>query len=124
MNIWGQSPTVRLHATARGVVVMVLLFTVGITVCFIAAMVGQSSSGMSMSPAFFPDSDALRQVVYIAFVSPWAFIGFETVSHSAAEYQFKHSNLFRILIAAVVTTTALYIFPLRIAPMLILPPGT
>ena len=32
------------------------------------------------------------------------------MSHSAAEYSFRHSNMFRILVAAVSVTTALYIF--------------
>ena len=97
-------------ATAVSMVVMVLVFTVGITVCFTAAMAGHGTSGMTMSPAFLPDTGVMRQVIHIAFVSPWAFIGFETVSHSAAEYSFRHSNMFRILVAAVSVTTALYIF--------------
>ena len=99
-------------ATARIMVIMVLLFIVGITVCFVCAMVGHSGSGMTMSPAFLPDADtdAFRQVMRIAFISPWAFIGFETVSHSAGEYKFKHSNLFRVLVAAVAVTTLLYVF--------------
>ena len=97
-------------ATARSMVVMVLLFTFGITVCFIVAMSGHGSSGMTMSPAVLPDKSVLRQVIHIAFVAPWAFIGFETVSHSAEEYRFKHSKLFRVLIVSVSVTTALYIF--------------
>ena len=97
-------------ATAHSMVVMVLLFTLGITVCFVAAMFGHGSSGMTMSPAFIPDKNTFRQVIRIAFISPWAFIGFETISHSAAEYRFKHSNMFRVLIISVVVTTALYIF--------------
>ncbi|MBR2256135.1 MAG: amino acid permease, partial [Blautia sp.] len=96
--------------TARIMVVMVLLFTVGITVCFAVAMTGHSRSGMTMSPAFLPDTGVLRQVMRIAFISPWAFIGFETVSHSAEEYSFKHSNMFRLLVISVAVTTALYIF--------------
>ena len=102
-------------ATASSMVVMVLLFTVGITVCFVAAMLGHSRSGMTMSPAFIPDTSAFRQIVRIAFVSPWAFIGFETVSHSAAEYRFKHSNMFRVLFLSVAVTTALYIFVLLLS---------
>ena len=89
---------------------MVLLFTIGITVCFIAAMFGHSRTGMSMSPAFLPDRNVLRQILRIAFISPWAFIGFESVSHSAAEYKFKHGNMFRILFISAAVTTALYIF--------------
>ncbi len=97
-------------ATARVMVVMVLLFSVGITVCFAVGMIGHSRSEMTMSPAFLPDTGVLRQVIRIAFISPWAFIGFETVSHSAEEYKFRHSNLFRILVISVAITTALYIF--------------
>ena len=49
-------------ATARIMVIMVLIFTIGITVCFAAAMSGHSRSGMTMSPAFLPDTGILRQV--------------------------------------------------------------
>ena len=97
-------------AIARCMEILVLTFTVGITVCFVAAMLGHHSSGMTMEPAFLPDKNALRQVLRIAFISPWAFIGFESVSHSAAEYKFKHSNMFRVLVISLVVTTLLYIF--------------
>ncbi len=97
-------------ATARAMVAMVLIFTGGITVCFLAAMFGHGRTGMTMSPAFLPDTNVLRQIIHIAFVSPWAFIGFESVSHSASEYHFKHSNIFRILVTSAAVTTALYIF--------------
>ena len=96
--------------TAYAMEVMVLLFTIGITICFAVAMIGHKSSGMTMNPAFIPDSSVLRQVIRIAFISPWAFIGFESVSHSSEEYHFKHSKLFRILVISVAVTTALYIF--------------
>ena len=101
--------------TARSMVVLVLLFTIGITACFVVAMLGHGNTGMSMQPAFVPDKEAYQQVVRIAFLSPWAFIGFESVSHSASEYRFKHSNMFRILIASLIVTTALYIFVLLLS---------
>ena len=97
-------------ATARSMEMMVLVFTVGITACFIIAMVRHGGSGMTMAPAFVPDGGSLRQVVRIAFVSPWAFIGFESVSHSASEYKFRHDRMFRILLLSLVVITALYIF--------------
>lgn len=97
-------------ATAKALVVMVLVFTVGITVCTIGALIGHRGTGMTMAPAFLPDKNALAQVIRIAFASPWAFIGFETVTNSSEEYNFSHSKMFRILLAAVAVTTALYIF--------------
>ncbi len=96
--------------TARAMVVMVLIFTVGITVCFVGAVIGGGSFGISAEPAFVPDGSAVRQVIRIAFISPWAFIGFESVSHSAAEYKFKHGNMFRVLLTALIVITALYVF--------------
>ena len=97
-------------ATARCMEILTLVFTVGISVCFAAAMVGREDAGFSMAPAFVPDKSAFHQVVRIAFISPWAFIGFESVSHSAAEYRFRHRNMFRVLAISLVVTTALYIF--------------
>ena len=97
-------------ATAKSMVVLVLIFTVGITVCFVVSMVGRGSAGVSFQPAFVPDKGAFRQVVRIAFLSPWAFIGFETVSHSAAEYKFSHTRLFRVFVIALIVITALYLF--------------
>jgi len=97
-------------ATARSMVVMTLIFTIGITVCFVIAMTGHKDSGMTMSPAFLPDTDVIRQVIRIAFISPWAFIGFESISHASAEYRMKHSSLFRIFVISVAVTTALYVF--------------
>ena len=97
-------------ATARLVVGMVFLFIAGITVCFAAGMIGHTTSGTSMSPAFVPDKNAFRQVMRIAFISPWAFIGFESISHSTEESNFKQSKLFRVLVTAAAVTTALYVF--------------
>ncbi|MBR6351845.1 MAG: amino acid permease, partial [Firmicutes bacterium] len=89
---------------------MALIFTAGITVCFAAAMAGHGRTGMTMDPAFLPNVSVFRQVIRIAFISPWAFIGFETVSHSAAEYGFEYKKIFRILVISTAVTTALYVF--------------
>jgi diguanylate cyclase (GGDEF)-like protein len=97
-------------ATARSMEVLALVFTIGITVCFVVAIFGFKKSGGTMEPAFIPDKNAFRQVTHIAFISPWAFIGFESVSHSAAEYHFKHKNMFKILLISLIVITALYIF--------------
>jgi len=98
------------HATANAMVALVIVFTLGITVCFIACMIGHGNAGTSMAPAFVPDKSEFRQVIRIGFLSPWALIGFESVSHSAGEYKFPHKDMLRILIVAVTVVTALYVF--------------
>ena len=52
----------------------------------------------------------MGQVLLIACISPWAFIGFENISHSSEEFTFSRSGTFRVLAAAVVSATLLYIF--------------
>ena len=88
---------------------MVLLFAIGITVCFIGAVTGQGGAGITADPSFVPDKSAFRQVMRIAFISPWAFIGFESVSHAAPECRFRHSRMFRVLVVSLIMTCALYI---------------
>ena len=85
---------------------MAILFTLGIIACFVAAMVRRDSP---MSPGFVPDSNAVSQIVKIACISPWAFIGFESISHSTEEFSFGSGKIFRIFVISVITTTVLYI---------------
>ena len=65
---------------------------------------------MSFEPVFLPDSGALSQAVRIACISPWAFIGFENISHLTEELSYERKRLHRILVAAVAATTVLYVF--------------
>ena len=91
-------------------VALVILFVAGITVCFVAAVFGMSSRAGTFEPGYIPNKDALSQLIRIACISPWAFIGFENISNSAEEFKFSNKKTFRILLIAVVSTTLLYIF--------------
>ena len=95
---------------ANVMIALVLVFTIGITVCFVAALFGANGVRISMDPAFIPDKSVFRQTIRIAFISPWAFIGFESISHSAEEFSFKENKLHRILLISLIVTTLLYIF--------------
>ena len=91
---------------ARCMIGMAALFTLGILVCFIAALLGRDAA---MTPAFLPDRGIVSQVVKIACISPWAFIGFESISHGVEEFSFRRTKVFRILVVVVLSTTLLYI---------------
>lgn len=86
-------------------IALAFLFTAGILVCFIGGMAGGNHS---MEPAYLPDSTALAQIVKIAVISPWAFIGFESVSHSAEEFNFDHRRIPGIMIIVVLSVMAIY----------------
>ncbi|MBQ7566341.1 MAG: amino acid permease [Oscillospiraceae bacterium] len=99
--------------TKRGVaavmVTLVVVFIVGITVCAVAALVQHKGGIPALEPGFVPDSDAIGQIVRIACISPWAFVGFENISHSAGEFTFSRRKIMRVLTVAVITATALYL---------------
>ena len=88
-------------------VILVVLFTLGIGVCFAGSVL---RTGISFAPEFVPDESAMHQVLVIACMSPWAFIGFENISHMTEEFTFAHKKAFRIMAAAVITAAALYCF--------------
>ena len=96
------------RAAAHVMVILVLLLLIGIAVCFFTALAGHGGTGMTFTPAFLPDRGSFSQVLRIVFISPWAFIGFENITHSAEEYKFSHSKLFRILVISVITSTVIY----------------
>ncbi len=98
-----RSRKIVIHATTA----MAGIFAGGIALCCGAALWGKDLRGMS--PGFIPDKEALSQVMRIAFISPWAFIGFESITHSIEEFNFKKDKLYRILVSSVLVSAALYI---------------
>ena len=88
--------------------VLALLFSVSIIICLLTALVKHNQTEMNYSPAFVPDTNALRQVVKITLISPWAFIGFENISHLVPEFNFSVKKSAKILYISVFSTTVLY----------------
>lgn len=86
-----------------------LIFTVSFTICAVIAMV-RHESAFSYAPLYTEESTAFAQIVRIAAISPWAFIGFENISHFSEEYNFPLKKVRGILICSVLITTALYLF--------------
>lgn len=88
-------------------VVFAAVFAIGITICFAGSVIKHD---MSYEPLFIPDQSALSQTIRIAVITPWAFIGFENISHFTTEFSFSRKKSFKILIWAVILTTLLYVF--------------
>ena len=92
------------------VIIMVIVIIAGLTVCFGGAVANYDSASFSFDPLFVPGSNELVQVLNIACISSWAFIGFESISHSAEEFNFSPKLSLRIFVSALVVVTVLYIF--------------
>ena len=89
-------------------IIAALVFSIGFTFCSVIAIIRHSDT-FNYSPFYAEGSNALAQIVRIAVISPWAFIGFENVSHFSEEYTFPLKKIRKNLIYSVVITTLLYI---------------
>ena len=69
----------------------------------------------SLTPKFVPQTDPVSAIFVIMVLSPWAFVGFESISHSAEELNFQKKNFFSIFVAAVVSAATAYIFLAAVA---------
>lgn len=93
-------------AAAYAMMILVGIIILTVTIVSVSAITGHSGV---VDNSFIVDNKAVSQVIYIAMISPWAFIGFENISHSAEEFKFKRTGIYNILVASVIITTLLYI---------------
>ena len=87
-------------------IVLVCLFMAAILIVFVSALINGVGS---FDPAYVPDEAALSQIVKIAVISPWAFIGFECISHGTEEFAFDRKKIRRVLLISVLFTLAFYV---------------
>ena len=90
-------------------IVMAVLLFGGVVACFAAAM-GTTTIAEPFKPAYSTDYTPLGGTFTIFALAPWAFIGFESITHSAAEAKFPLRRSFRIMAVALVTAGATYAF--------------
>ena len=87
--------------------VCALLLFLGITVCFLTIVIRRG--GLSgITPAFSSQGKPFDQIMTIVILAPWAFIGFESISHSAEEFKFKPNKTLPILIGALAAGALAY----------------
>ena len=82
------------------------VFTVIIIAVFLCSLKG---AGNFTNPAFLPgDENRLNQIISTTSMTPWAFIGFESVALFSYEFTFKRTKVSRVLYIAVAAVTLLY----------------
>jgi len=90
-------------------ILMALILIGGIVVCFVVAAVKNGGTS-TYTPAFstISKSNPAVQIVSIVALMPWAYVGFESVSHSAEELKFKQKKVFAILLISLITAALAY----------------
>jgi len=89
-------------------IIMAVILFAGVAVCFGSAAAGTDLSS-AFVPAYAPGRSPSLEVFNIVALAPWAFVGFESISHSACEFRFSHKKTWVILLTAVAAGGFVYI---------------
>ena len=101
--------------------VMAIVLFAGVVICFVVASAG-CGGALSVKPSFSDNYSEFGGTFTIFALAPWAFVGFESISHSAGEAKFPLKRSFVIMVAALVAATITYIF-LALSAVTALPNG-
>ena len=88
---------------------MVLIFLAAILAVFIASMIKHTGGLGSFAPAFAPGDHPFSEVYGVFAMTPWAFIGFESISNSAGDFSFPHKKTFKVILASIIAVGLAYI---------------
>ena len=97
-------------------------FVAGVAAVFVAALSHHEGGFAAMGPAFSPEGGHFMQVIHILAMIPWAFVGFEAIVHSSAEFRFPVRRTFGILLAAIALSASVYLL-LALLPVVSFPDG-
>lgn len=97
----------RLVAGIQVLLALVLFF--GVMLCALTVF-NHTGGALTIKPSFAPTEEMpIRQILSIFALSPWAFVGFESVSNSASGFKFSSKKVIRILATSLFTGSVVYI---------------
>ena len=89
---------------------LVAIFIAIIIAGFIIAVIMHQGGVASYQPDFAPtDENPFLQVFRIVTMTPWAFIGFESISHSSKNFTFAHRHVLKIFFVSLIVSAIIYI---------------
>jgi signal transduction histidine kinase/CheY-like chemotaxis protein len=103
-------------------IIFALILAGGVFYIFFFALARHEGGMAAMAPAFMDDVNPIMQISRILALIPWAFVGFEAITHSSAEFRFPLKRTAAVLFAAIVLSTFVYLF-LALLPVVTLDAG-
>ena len=91
-------------------IIFALILAAGVFFFFFFALARHKGGMAAMAPAFMDDVNPIMQISRILALMPWAFVGFEAITHSSGEFRFPLKRTAAVLIAAIVVSTFVYLF--------------
>ena len=85
-----------------------LILVAGVVVCFAGTMT-RGNAAQPFQPAYAPSRGPLGSILSVMLLAPWAYIGFESICHSAGDASFSREKSFSVMAAALVSAAAVYV---------------
>ena len=95
-------------AAERVQIVMAALMLGGILFCAAAVFSRPGAADMITAMPYSPSRNRAGGIFTIFALVPWAYVGFESISHSAEEAKFSLRHAFPVLAAAIITAAVSY----------------
>jgi len=88
-------------------IVMAVLLFAGVVICFVFAA-ARTGVEAPFEPAYSPQQSPLGGTFTVFALAPWAYVGFESIAHSAGEAKFSLKRSFRIMAFALIAAGIAY----------------
>ncbi|MBE5957944.1 MAG: amino acid permease [Lachnospiraceae bacterium] len=96
-------------ALINSLIIMCLGIIVSVAICFFLCFVNREPQFSSIEPLFLENHNKFHQILKIAVITPWAYIGFENISHSSKEFTFDNKKTKTIMILSLLTSLLVYV---------------
>ncbi len=89
-------------------VFLAIALTIGIIVLFTGTALSESSSVSNLQPFFNEDRGWLASILVILALTPWLYVGFDTIPQTAEEFTFSPSKARNLMIISILASAVLY----------------
>ena len=97
-----------MRQTAMVQTVGAIVLLAGIVIILIASVFTAGDTARSLSPAYYPGTGPRHAFMTIFIMTPWAFVGFDSLSNATTELNFPLKKLGKIMVISVLCGTFAY----------------
>ncbi len=97
------------QGVGRAQMILTGLMVAAVAVVGFGALTGPGASPSNWEPWFAPGRSAWTGVLAMLAISPWLYVGFDTLPQAAEEFAFPARKAFRLMAAAIVAGAGMYV---------------
>ena len=97
------------EGVGRSQAVMTGLMVAAVALVGLGALTGPAASVANWEPWFAPGRSAWTGVLAMVAISPWLYVGFDTLPQAAEEFAFPAGKAFRLMAAAILAGAGMYV---------------